>query len=227
MSLTQSSAWTALAAHQREVGPHELRQLFAADTTRFQMFSTEAAGLFLDYSKNRIVERTMPLLVALAEHAHVPAKIAAMFAGEPINHTERRAVLHTALRNRSEASVLVDGRDVMPDVLRVLSHMREFVEAVRGGKLRGYSGKAITDVVNIGIGGSYLGPLMVCRALRPYCDKVNVHFVSNVDGTDLAALCKRSGSADHAVRRCIQNFYHAGNADQCTGGARLASCAVR
>jgi len=191
MSLTRSSAWTALAAHQREVAPHELRQLFAADARRFQTFSTEAAGLFLDYSKNRIVERTMPLLFALAEHARVPTKIAAMFGGEPINHTERRAVLHTALRNRSGTSVLVDGRDVMPDVLRVLSHMREFVEAVRSGRLHGHTGKALTDVVNIGIGGSDLGPYMATEALEPYAGRLRAHFVSNVDAAHLGRTLKR------------------------------------
>ena len=191
MTLTQSSAWTALAAHQREVASHELRELFAADPARFQRCSIEAAGLFLDYSKNRIVERTLPLLVSLARQTGVSAKIAAMFAGERINHTEQRAVLHTALRNRSETSVLVDGRDVMPDVQRVLSQMRSFVEGVRAGKLRGHSGKALTDIVNIGIGGSDLGPYMATEALEPYAGRLRAHFVSNVDAAHLGRTLKR------------------------------------
>jgi len=191
MSLVQSSAWKTLAAHQREVVPHELRTLFAADPMRSRKFSLEAAGLFLDYSKNRIVEGTMPLLVALAEHARVPAKITAMFTGERINHTEQRAVLHTALRNRSGTSVRADGRDVMPDVLRVLAHMREFVEAVRSGTLRGHTGKALTDVVNIGIGGSDLGPYMATEALEPYAGRLRAHFVSNVDAAHLGRTLKR------------------------------------
>ena len=191
MTLTQSSAWTALAAHQREVASHELRELFTADPARFQRCSIEAAGLFLDYSKNRIVERTLPLLVSLARQTGVSAKIAAMFAGERINHTEQRAVLHTALRNRSATSVLVDGRDVMPDVLRVLSHMRGFVEGVRAGKLRGHTGKALTDIVNIGIGGSDLGPYMATEALEPYAGRLRAHFVSNVDAAHLGRTLKR------------------------------------
>ena len=191
MTLTQSPAWTALAGHQREVAAHELRELFAADPMRFQRYSIEAAGLFLDYSKNRIVERTLPLLVSLARQTGVSAKIAAMFAGERINHTEQRAVLHTALRNRSETSVLVDGRDVMPDVQRVLSQMRSFVEGVRAGKLRGHSGKALTDIVNIGIGGSDLGPYMATEALEPYAGRLRAHFVSNVDAAHLGRTLKR------------------------------------
>jgi glucose-6-phosphate isomerase len=196
MTLTQSSAWTALAAHQREVASHELRELFAADPARFQRYSIEAAGLFLDYSKNRIVERTLPLLVSLAWQTGVSAKIAAMFAGERINHTEQRAVLHTALRNRSETSVLVDGRDVMPDVQRVLSQMRSFVEGVRAGKLRGHSGKALTDIVNIGIGGSDLGPYMATEALEPYAGRLRAHFVSNVDAAHLGRTLKRLNSEE-------------------------------
>ena len=119
------------------------------------------------------------------------AKIAAMYAGDRINHTEQRAVLHTALRNRSGTSVLVDGRDVMPDVLRVFSHMRDFVEGVRAGKLRGHTGKALTDVVNIGIGGSDLGPYMASEALEPYAGRLRAHFVSNVDAAHLGRTLKR------------------------------------
>jgi glucose-6-phosphate isomerase len=191
MRPTATPAWAALVAHQQDVARTELRQLFADDNRRYERFSMEAAGLFLDYSKNRIVQQTLPLLVALANEAGVPEKIAAMFAGERINHTENRAVLHTALRNRSGTSVQVDGRDVMPDVRRVLAHMREFVDAVREGKATGHTGKPFTDVVNIGIGGSDLGPYMASEALEPYGGRVRVHFVSNVDAAHLGRTLKR------------------------------------
>ncbi len=190
-SLIQSPAWIALAAHQQQIAGTHLRELFARDRRRFDKFSCEAAGLFLDYSKNRIVDQTLPLLAALARQAHVPEKIEAMFTGKRINHTEGRAVLHTALRNRSGTPVLVDGRDVMPDVLRVLERMREFSEAVRSGRASGHTGKAITDVVNIGIGGSDLGPYMACEALEPYAGRLRAHFVSNVDGAHLGRTLKR------------------------------------
>ena len=146
-------------------------------------------SLLLDYSKNIVTQETLALLVALARQCQVESWRDRMFSGEKINSTEQRAVLHTALRAATDtghAPILVDGRDVLPAVRNVLDKMRVFSESVRNGTWRGYSGKTITDVVNIGIGGSYLGPLMVCRALHPYGDKVKLHFVSNVDSTDLA-----------------------------------------
>ena len=166
-----------------------MRQLFIDDLRRFERFSVRLDDLLLDYSKNLVTRETMTLLFALARQSQVESWRDKMFSGEKINCTERRAALHTALRAATDmkhASVLVDGQDVLPGVRSVMDKMRSLSESVRGGTWRGYSGKAITDVVNIGIGGSYLGPLMVCRALRPYCDKVRVHFVSNVDSTDLA-----------------------------------------
>ncbi len=150
----------------------------------------------MDYSKNRITEETMKLLLDLARQAHVADKIEAMFSGKKYNNTEKRAVLHVALRNRSNRPILVDGVDVMPEVNRVLAHMREFTEEMRSGKWTGYTGKAITDVVNIGIGGSDLGPKMVCEALKPYGGRggvtlpLRVHFVSNVDSTDMVETLK-------------------------------------
>ena len=165
-----------------------IADLFAQDPARAQEFSVAACGLLLDYSKNPVSRQTRRLLVTLAEDASLPAQIAAMFEGKRINVTEKRAVLHTALRNRSDRPVLLDGKDVMPDVRAVLSRLRDFSELVRGGIARGYTGLPFTDVVNIGIGGSDLGPLMVCSALRPYCSPdLRIHFVSNVDGAHLAA----------------------------------------
>jgi glucose-6-phosphate isomerase len=190
--LTQSPAWQALKAHHPAVAPLSMRQMFRDDPARFERFSIRFDDLLFDYSKNRITAETVGLLLDLAAQAELPAWIERMFGGDRINSTEHRAVLHTALRNRSERPVLVDGRDVMPDVRRVLGHMRRFADAVRGGGHRGHTGEQITDIVNIGIGGSDLGPLMACEALRHYarCD-LRAHFVSNVDGTHLAETLKK------------------------------------
>ena len=163
-------AWQALKAHQATIEPLHMRNMFRDDPARFDKFSLQLGGLLFDYSKNRIDEETIKLLVALAEQAGLPASIGRMFGGEKINFTERRAALHTALRNRSGHPVHVDGKDVMPDVRRVLGLMRRFSDAVRGGGHRGHTGKQITDIVNIGIGGSDLGPKMVCEALKHYAD---------------------------------------------------------
>ena len=184
--LTHSPAWRALAAHQHVIAQTHMRDLFDADPDRFRKFSLQACGMLLDYSKNRINDETVALLLGLARQAGLPKWIEKMFRGEKINVTEDRAVLHTALRNRGDQPVPVDGEDVMPGVRRALQHMRQFTEAVRSGEWRGYSGKPITDIVNIGIGGSDLGPAMVTQALRPYCGKLRVHFVSNLDGAHLA-----------------------------------------
>jgi glucose-6-phosphate isomerase len=185
-TLTDSPAWLALTAHQQEMADVHMRDLFARDPERFERFSLRLGDILFDYSKNRITEETMSLLLSLARQADLAERIEAMFSGEKINTTEGRAVLHVALRNRSNRPVLVDGQDVMPEVNRVLDKMRRFSEAVRSGAWRGYTGKLITDVVNIGIGGSDLGPKMVTTALRPYGPpNLRVHFVSNVDSTDL------------------------------------------
>jgi glucose-6-phosphate isomerase len=189
--LTQSPAWQALAVHCQELGETHMRDLFAQDPGRFERFSLRFGDILLDYSKNRITSQTMPLLMNLARQANLADKIEAMFTGQKINVTEERAVLHTALRNRSNRPVLVDGKDVMPEVNRVLAKMRDFSEKVRSGKWLGYSGKAITDIVNIGIGGSDLGPKMVTEALKPYGQPgLRVHFVSNVDATDMVETLK-------------------------------------
>jgi len=183
--LTELSAWKALQAHFQTLESVHMRDLFDADSQRFDNFSLRCGDLLLDYSKNRVTAETMQLLFELARASDLPAWIERMFNGDKINFTEQRAVLHTALRNRSNTPVLVDGENVMPEVNRVLDQMRVFTGRVRSGEWLGYTGKAITDVVNIGIGGSDLGPVMVTEALIPYGDRLDVHFVSNVDGSQI------------------------------------------
>jgi glucose-6-phosphate isomerase len=191
-AVTDTEAWHALAEHQREIAGQRMRQMFADDPDRFAKFSLRFEEILLDYSKNRVNAETMRLLRRLAEQAGLKAWTERLFSGERINLTENRAVLHIALRNRSNRPILVDGKDVMPDVNRVLKQMREFSEAIRSGAWKGYSGEAITDVVNIGIGGSDLGPVMATEALRPYGKPgLDVHFVSNIDGTHIAEAVKR------------------------------------
>lgn len=186
---TTLPAWTALQNHVSRLAGTHLRELFATDPQRFERFSLEAAGLFLDYSKNRIDADTLSLLAQLAREAGVEAKRDRMFAGEKINITENRAVLHTALRNLSGKPVLVDGEDVMPQVNAVRANMARFAHSVRTGEWRGHTDQAITDVVNIGIGGSDLGPLMVCRALHRFGHpRLKMHFVSTVDGDQISGI---------------------------------------
>ncbi|MFN8487773.1 MAG: glucose-6-phosphate isomerase [Caldilineaceae bacterium] len=190
-ALTQSPAWQALLAHKRTLEQVQMRELFVQDAQRFAKFSLRFQDILFDYSKNRITSETIPLLLALARQAKLADAIDAMFTGQKINTTENRAVLHIALRNRANRPILVDGQDVMPEVNRVLGKMRTFSEAVRSGAWKGYTGKTITAIVNIGIGGSDLGPKMVTLALTPYAKPgLRTHFVSNVDGTDIAETLK-------------------------------------
>ncbi len=185
--LTQSAAWRALSAHAETMRKVEMRELFARQPERFERYSLEAAGVFLDYSKNRCTEETFALLVRLAQDRAVSDAMRRLYTGEKINGTEDRAVLHIALRNRGGRRYVVEGTDVMPSVRRVLEHMRNFTDAVRAGTWRGHTGKPIADIVNIGIGGSDLGPAMVTQALKPYAlRRLGLHFVSNVDGTHMA-----------------------------------------
>jgi glucose-6-phosphate isomerase len=183
---TQTGSWQELSRHFEKIASLQMRDLFADDPDRFEKFSLSFDDILVDFSKNRITEETLRLLVQLAADSGVGEAIEAMFTGEKINETENRAVLHTALRNRGPLPVFVDGKDVMPEVNAVLGKMRSFSERVISGDWTGYSGKKITDIVNIGIGGSDLGPVMVTEALKPYHKNgVAAHFVSNVDGTDL------------------------------------------
>lgn len=188
---TQTAAWQALEQHYEEMKDVEIAALFAQDGQRFEKFSATFDDLMLvDYSKNRITTDTLNKLQALAKETDLQGAIKSMFAGEKINRTEDRAVLHTALRNRSNKPVMVDGKDVMPEVNAVLEKMKSFSERIISGEWKGYTGQPITDVVNIGIGGSDLGPFMVTEALRPYKNHLNMHFVSNVDGTHIAETVK-------------------------------------
>ncbi|MFZ5806112.1 MAG: glucose-6-phosphate isomerase [Verrucomicrobiota bacterium] len=185
--LTESPAWKALEEHHQTIRDVHILELFAQDPERFTRFSLRFQDLFLDYSKNRVTTETMQLLFDLARQADVAGWIDKMFHGQAINFTENRAVLHTALRNRSNLPLFVEGKDVMPAVRAALDHMRTFTEAVRSGEWKGFSGKAITDVVNIGIGGSDLGPLMATEALKNYSKReIRSHFVSNVDSTHIS-----------------------------------------
>ena len=197
INFTKTEAYKNLAQHFDSLSglssnseKKDLRALFAADPARFEKFSIAFEDILLDYSKNRITEETKALLVQLAKECGLADAIAAMFSGERINVTENRPVLHTALRNQSDQPVYVDGKDVMPDVKRVLAQMKAFTEKIISGQWKGCTGKEITDVVNIGIGGSDLGPVMVTEALKAYKTRLNVHFVSNVDGTHIAETLK-------------------------------------
>lgn len=189
---SMTPAFQALQAHHQEARSWHLRDLFAADAGRFSKFSVEAAGLFLDYSKNRINDKTMQLLCSLAREHAIEAQRDAMFSGEKINRTEMRAVLHTALRAPRDTTLTVDGQDVIADIHAVLDHMKTFTGRVRSGEWTGRTGKAMTDIVNIGIGGSDLGPRMACQALRCFAHpRLAMHFISNVDGHDLDPLLRK------------------------------------
>ncbi|SER25258.1 glucose-6-phosphate isomerase [Rosenbergiella nectarea] len=188
---TQTAAWKALEQHFQTINETDIASLFAQDPQRFTHFSTTFEDqILVDYSKNRITQETLDKLLSLAKECDLSGAIKSMFAGEKINRTEDRAVLHIALRNRSNTPIKVDGKDVMPEVNAVLEKMKQFSARIISGEWKGYTGKAITDVVNIGIGGSDLGPYMVTEALKPYKNHLSMHFVSNVDGTHIAETLK-------------------------------------
>ncbi len=188
---TQTAAWKALESHFLTIENQEMKQLFADHPERFKEFSLQFEDLLVDFSKNRMTAKTLELLLELAEQTQLPANIAALFKGDPINETEQRSVLHMALRNRSNRPILVGGKDVMPYVNRVLDKMKAFSGKVLSGEWKGYQGQRITDIVNIGIGGSDLGAVMVTEALKPYWQEgIQSHFVSNVDGTDIVETLK-------------------------------------
>ncbi|VAW57398.1 Glucose-6-phosphate isomerase [hydrothermal vent metagenome] len=190
-NLTDSEEWKALDVHLKDMLPMHMRDLFKANPKRFEQFSLGLNDLLLDYSKNRITDKTVKLLMNLARSRHIEKYRDRMFSGDTINCTEFRPALHVALRNRSNSPVIVDGEDVMPKVNAVLAKMRKFTEQVRGGKMRGYDGRRITSIVNIGIGGSDLGPHVVCDAMKPFAQRgLKVHFVSNADATHLVETLK-------------------------------------
>jgi glucose-6-phosphate isomerase len=198
--LRQRPAWTALEAHFRQVQGLHLRQLFADDPKRGERLTCEAIGLYLDYSKNRVTDETLKLLLQLAQQSDLRGRIDAMFRGDKINVTENRAVLHTALRAPKGATVKVDGQNVVPEVHAVLDKMAGFADRVRSGEWKGFTGKRIKNVVNVGIGGSDLGPVMAYEALRHYTDRsMTFRFVSNVDGTDVAEATRDLDPAETLV----------------------------
>ena len=175
--LTKTDIWQQLSRHYNDIHDQPMRDMFAADPQRFDRFSVSINDILFDYSKNRITSETVRLLCELAEESNLAAWRERMFRGDKINNTEKRAVLHTALRNRSDEPVFVDGKDVMPEIRQVIENMRVFSEKIRSGEWKGYTGKPITNIVNIGIGGSDLGPKMVYQALTAYRDKkLNVQF---------------------------------------------------
>jgi glucose-6-phosphate isomerase len=205
--LTQRPAWQALAEHCASIRDLHLRQIFAEDPQRGERLNAEGAGIYLDYSKNRVTGDTLKLLVNLAEECNLRERIEAMFTGEQINTTERRAVLHTALRMPASANLPVDGVDVIPGIHAVLDRMAEFARKVRGGEWRGHTGKRIRHIVNIGIGGSDLGPVMAYEALRHYSQRdLAFHFVSNVDGTDFAETVRGLDPAETLFIICSKTF---------------------
>lgn len=191
VQFNQTNAFKKLSQHFEQTKSLEMRRLFAENPQRFEQFSVRFEEILLDYSKNRITPETMRLLFELASECRLSEAIEKMFSGDKINATENRSVLHVALRNRSDRPVVVDGQDVMPDIQAVLAKMKEFSESVLSGAWKGYTGESITDIVNIGIGGSDLGPVMVTEALKPYAKHLRVHFVSNVDGTHIAETLKK------------------------------------
>ncbi|WP_113663655.1 glucose-6-phosphate isomerase [Pedobacter nanyangensis] len=190
INFTTTKAYQYLADHYININQTDMKALFAEDPDRFQKFSVLFEDILFDYSKNRINDETMALLIQLAKECKLDEAIRAMFSGEKINETEGREVLHIALRNQSNTPILADGKDVMPEVNAVLAKMEKFSKAMISGEWKGYTGKQITDVVNIGIGGSDLGPVMVTEALKHYKTRLNLHFVSNVDGTHIAETLK-------------------------------------
>ncbi|HYM94047.1 MAG TPA: glucose-6-phosphate isomerase, partial [Chitinophagaceae bacterium] len=191
-NLTLTKSWQLLQEHFSEMKNVHIKEFFQKDPDRFKKFSLNIEDILFDYSKNRINEKTLQLLLELAEECKIKDAIAAMFSGEPINETEHRSVLHIALRNFSANPVYSNGVDVMPEVKKALRKMKNFCNLVHSGKFRGYSGKRIKYIVNIGIGGSDLGPLMVTEALKPYwMEDIQTYFVSNIDGTHIAETLKQ------------------------------------
>ena len=206
-SIDQTPEWQALARHHQAIGDTHLRELFAADPGRGETMTCEAGDLYLDWSKQRVTDETVRLLVALAERAGLRRRIDAMFGGERINVTEHRAVLHVALRAPEGSSIEVDGQDVVPGVHEVLGRMRAFADEVRSGRWLGHTGRRVRNVVNIGIGGSDLGPAMAYEALRPYSDRsMTFRFVSNVDGADIAEATRDLDPAETLFVVCSKTF---------------------
>ena len=205
--VNKSKAWKRLEKHYKKMRDVEMRGLFRKDAQRAERYNINLESMMLDYSKNRITDRTMTYLLGLAKEAKLAEKIEAMFKGEKINNTENRAVLHVALRNRENTPIYVDGKNVMPEINAVLSKMRQFSEAVRLGKFTGHTGKRLTNIVNIGIGGSDLGPKMATEALRKYWAKdIKCYFISNIDGTACAEVLNKVDPEETLFIVCSKTF---------------------
>ncbi len=205
--VNKTRAWKKLVKHYKKMRDVEMRGLFRKDPQRAERYNINLDAMMLDYSKNRITDRTMAYLIALAKTCKLPEKIEAMFRGDKINHTEKRAVLHVALRNRENTPIMVDGRNVMPEVNAVLAKMRKFSEAVRLGKFTGHTGKKLVNIVNIGIGGSDLGPKMAVEALRKYWSKdINCYFISNIDGTACSEVLNKLNPEETLFIICSKTF---------------------
>ena len=206
-SLTDSPAWQALAAHQADISATHLKDLFQQDPERFDRYSVEAAGIFLDYSKNRMTDETLKLLLQLAEQQGMSQAIEAMFNGTFINGSEDRPALHIALRNRSNRPIEVNGQDVMPEVNATLEKMQAFAKSVHSGEFAGYTGKKLRTIVNIGIGGSFLGPKVVSDSLKPYWQEgYDLKYIANIDGTDVAEVCKTLDPETTLFVVCSKSF---------------------
>ena len=222
--LTERKAWKTLGAHYQNIRELHLRKLFADDPKRGERMTVEAVGLYLDYSKNRITDETLKLLLQLAEESGLRERIDAMFRGEKINITENRAVLHVALRAPKGASIVVDGENVVPEVHAVLDKMADFSNRVRNGTWKGHTGKRIRNVINIGIGGSDLGPVMAYEALKHYSergDDVSLRFQRRRHGLRGSRPGSRPGG--DSLHHFFENFYDPGDDDQRTNGSRLAT----
>ncbi len=227
-SIAASAPWMALQAHSDGMRAMHLRTLFKDDPARAERMSLEAAGLFLDYSKNRATAETMTLLLALANLAGVRAKVDAMFRGDIINTTENRPVLHVALRSPRGAVITVNGENVVDNVHAVLDRMSAFADRIRSGAWTGHTGRRIRNIVNIGIGGSDLGPAMAYEALRHYSDRsMTFRFVSNVDATDLVEATRDLDRGGNALHRVVEDVHHAGDDDQRTQRADVAAGEAR
>ena len=217
--------WKALETHYKRVRDLHLRDLFANDPTRGERMVAQGAGIYLDYSKNRITDHTLKLLTQLAEESGLQARIDAMFRGAKINNTEKRAVLHVALRAPSGASIFVDSENVVPRVHAVLDKMSHFCARVRSGEWKGHTGKPVRNVINIGIGGSDLGPVMAYEALKYYSERsIKFRFVSNVDGSDFVEAVRDLVPSETLFIVSSKTLHHAGNNDQCPRRPCLAYC---
>ena len=217
-SLTQTDIWNLLNAHHKDIKDQHMRDWFAQDNNRFERFQLDAAGINLDYSKNRVTSDTMALLHKLAHERGLPEQIDSMFRGEVMNRSEKRPVLHTALRNFSDRQIMVDGTDVMPEIRHTMQRMEEFCWKIRRNQWRGFNNQPFTDVVSIGIGGSFLGPKLASSSLKPYWDSgLSIHYLANIDGTHITEILKRLNPATTLFIIQSKSFGNSGDLKERSG----------